>query len=358
MPRGTYTRNGIYWARFKVRGHEYRESLRTRSEAVALKRLKKRKEEVQDQAYYGAAEPVSWQAAVVSWAAAWKRLDIKPKTGARYLTSIGQVRKWLDGKDVQQIDIPLLKEIVRGRAKLQVSNATIRRDMTAISSVLGHCVDEEWLEENPARMMDRSRFKERKAKIILPRMESIDQVLAEGSRFIDMAALSLETGMRQEEVAGLERDRVDRKRMAATLEDTKNGGVREVPLTAKAIAIIDRQPQYLRSPYVFWRGAGERFQNVDSQFYATVKRVAQKAARAGREFKRFRFHDLRHYFAVAYLREGRGGIYDLQQVLGHESVKTTERYLDHLTPEEKWAAIHGVAQNAARDERFGDDNAG
>jgi integrase/recombinase XerD len=110
-----------------------------------------------------------WEAAVVSWASAWARLGIKPRTGARYAQSLVCVRPWLDGKKVHEIDNALLKEIVSARAKHGITNATIRRDMTAISSVLGHCVDEGWIEENPAHMMDRSRFKERKAKIILPR---------------------------------------------------------------------------------------------------------------------------------------------------------------------------------------------
>ena len=47
----------------------------------------------------------------------------------------------------------------------------------------------------------------------------------------------------------------------------------------------------------------------------------------------FRFHDLRHKFAVDYLRRG-GNIYDLQRILGHSSIKTTELYLDHLDPME------------------------
>jgi integrase/recombinase XerD len=205
-------------------------------------------------------------------------------------------------------------------------------------------------------MMDRSRFKERKAKIILPRPDSIAQVFAEGGRLIDMAEMSKETGMRQEEIASLEHDRLDRKRMTATLEDTKGNVVRVVPMTAYAFEIIDRQPRHIKAKWVFWRGNGDRFQNVDSDFYALGHRVARKAAQAGREFKRFRFHDLRHYFAVSYLKNRRGGLYDLQQVLGHQSVKTTEGYLDHLTPEEKWAAIHGVSQNPAQSERFGGEN--
>lgn len=356
--RGLYTRNGIYWARFKVRGQEYRLSLRTRVLAVAERRLKAERQRIEDVAYFGASDPVSWEAAVVSWAGAWGQLGIRASTGKRYVTSLGQVRQTIDGKAVQTIDIPFLKEVVRWRSKLGVSNATIRRDMTAVSSVLGHCVDEGWLEENPARMMDRSRFKERKAKIILPRSDSVEQVFALASRFTDMAEFSDETGMREEEVASLEHDRIDRARMAATLEDTKSGGVREVPLSRKALAIIDRQPRFFRSPFVFWRGEGERFINVSSQFYATTKRVAQNAARAGRDFKRFRFHDLRHLFAVRYLRQRRGSIYDLKEVLGHESVKTTERYLDHLTPEERQWAKHGVAQNADQNHGFAEEKGG
>jgi integrase/recombinase XerD len=318
--------------------------------------LKIERERIEDAAYYGAADPVLWQAAVVSWASAWPRLGIKPRTGARYAQSLACVRKWLDDKKVHEIDNALLKEIVRGRGKHGITNATLRRDLTAVSSVLGHCVDEGWIEENPAHMMDRSRFKERRLPIVLPRADSVAQVFAERSRFIDMAELSLETGMRQEEVAGLEHDRIDRKRMAATLEETKGKVVRQVPLTEKALAIIDRQPRHFKAKWVFWHDNGERYLNVDSSFYALTRRVARKAAQAGRDFRRFRFHDLRHLFAVTYLREQRGTIYALQQNLGHKSIKTTEEYLRHLTPEEQLAAKFGVSQNTAHGERFGGEN--
>jgi integrase/recombinase XerD len=72
-----------------------------------------------------------------------------------------------------------------------------------------------------------------------------------------------------------------------------------------------------------------------------VRRVAHKRAQAKQPFCRFRFHDLRHLFAVDTLRNRRASLYELQQILGHTSVKTTEIYLDHLTPEEKQAAMHG-----------------
>jgi integrase/recombinase XerD len=45
-------------------------------------------------------------------------------------------------------------------------------------------------------------------------------------------------------------------------------------------------------------------------------------------------------------------IYDLSEHLGHTSVKTTEIYLDFLTPAEAKQAKDGMAQNPAQPRRF------
>lgn len=357
MPKGLYTRNGIYWARFKVRGVEYRESLRTRSLAVAERRLKAAREAVEDRVFYGASEAKSWPEAVVAWDGWIKRQGKRPATIKRYLVSLAQLRPWLDDKEVQRIDNELVRQIVRERARQGASNATIRRDLSAMASVLDAAIDEGWITENPAHGYDRRRLKEKRDPVVLPDSESIAAVLAVGSRFVDMAAVARLTGMREEEIASLTHDQIDKARMAISLVHTKGRRAREVPICAEALAIIAKQPQFLTSPYVFWRADGKRFRNVAAQFYATVGRVAQKRAQAGLPFRRFRFHDLRHLFAVEYLREGRGSIYELQQILGHSSIKTTEMYLQYLTPEEKQAAIHGVAQKGAQVQRSGEQNA-
>ncbi|PMP98923.1 tyrosine-type recombinase/integrase [Komagataeibacter saccharivorans] len=52
-------------------------------------------------------------------------------------------------------------------------------------------------------------------------------------------------------------------------------------------------------------------------------------------FRRFGVHDLRHAFAVRWLKAG-GNIYRLSRHLGHSSVKVTEQnYLGFLTVEEQ-----------------------
>src|SRR5215831_5869814 len=63
-------------------------------------------------------------------------------------------------------------------------------------------------------------------------------------------------------------------------------------------------------------------------------RTAAWAKENGIDFRPFRFHDLRHYHAVTWLKDGRS-IYDLQARLGHRSIKTTEDYLRYLTPDEE-----------------------
>jgi integrase/recombinase XerD len=163
--------------------------------------------------------------------------------------------------------------------------------------------------------------------------------------------LARETGMREEEIFGLKRQQLG---MDTITIRGKRGRLRVIPYTRKARRIIERQPAYIGSSYVFWHSDGQRWKSPSSRFGDIRRRVARKAAHG---FTGFRFHDLRHLYAVEYLRAGKGSLYDLQQLLGHESVKTTEIYLDYLTPEQRKAAMHGAAQTRAQKQRFGTDDA-
>jgi len=99
-------------------------------------------------------------------------------------------------------------------------------------------------------------------------------------------------------------------------------------LTVEAAGTITGTPRHPSSPLVFWHGDGEPYRNFASN-YAEQKRKHKIP---------FRFHDLRHKYAIDYLKTG-GKIYTLQKLLGHASIKTTELYLTYLTPEEAKAAI-------------------
>lgn len=59
-------------------------------------------------------------------------------------------------------------------------------------------------------------------------------------------------------------------------------------------------------------------------------------------------HDLRHKFGIDYLRTG-GGIYDLQKILGHSSIQTTEMHVAYVDWEsaEKSARVQRSAIGCA-----------
>lgn len=354
MSKNLYLRAGIYWARFKVRGTEYRVSLRTRAERVAVKRLAALREEIEDQAVYGLAGPVSWPDAVVSWNAAIVG-SLGARTLDRYACSLRQtaVRDALEPLAVQQISTDVLRELVKVRRRAGAKNATIRRDLTAIASVLNHAADEGWIDENPVAALNLRRIApERTVPIVLPQPDSIDRVFATlPSRIRDMFELTRETGLRLEEVASLCHVHVSEAEGTITVVGGKGDKTRVVPLTKKAKEIVGRQPRYIKKPWVFWKDKGERFEHLSSRIGDHVRRAAQKAAREKAEFHAFSHHDFRHLFAVEYLRQRRGSIYDLQGELGHGTITVTERYLAFLTPDQVKAAKSTVAQKAAHKPR-------
>jgi integrase/recombinase XerD len=315
--------------------------------------LKALRDWIEDEAVYGIDGPVSWPEAVVSWNEAVAG-GVGEKTLHRYATSLRQLRAFLDHLDVQAISADVIKDLIKSRRRGGVKNATIRRDLTALASVLNHAADEGWIAENPVDAINRRRIvPEKIIRIVLPQEEAMAAVFPNlPERIRDMCEFTRETGLRLDEVTNLRHAAIDRAERLITVEKGKGSKVRTVPLTAKAEAIVDRQPRFIGKPWAFWQGKGLQITGVSSRIGGYMRRAARKAAQEKREFHSFSHHDFRHLFAVEYLRAGRGSLYDLQAELGHDSISTTERYLAFLTPEQEKAARHGAAQKAAQEQRF------
>lgn len=344
-----YKRGPIFWARFKIAGREYRGSLRTPVKAEAERRLKAWRRQTEDEVLFGIGPPMAWEAVVVAWNREATK-DLSPKTVQRYLVSLGQCAPLLTGLDLRKIDVPRLREVVRMRREAGATTATIRRDLTAISSVIDYAIGEGWLLENPTLTIRHKRMRERRDPIVLPTEADIAAMIeAAPERFGDAIEFARETGMRADEIFGLSYRDIGAGEITIKGKGRK---LRVIPLSPKAKAIIGRQAQQAGSPFVFHHTGGRRWASPSSRFGDIRRAVARKTAREKRAFDGFRFHDLRHLYAVEFLRAGKGSIYDLQQLMGHESVKTTEIYLEYLTPEQKQAARGVVAQNTAQEQRF------
>lgn len=329
-----YRRGKTWWARIQVNGRDHRRSLQTTSRAVADRRFGQFLREAEHFRFHGETRH-KWQDAVVQWSLATAG-DLKATTRKRYLCSLKQLDSILHGLYIDEIDRRTVAKIAKRGG---IKNATRRRDLTAVSVVLRWCSHQGWRDDNPARDWDRGAIKERRDPIALPSAAEIDLVINDcPGNFARLVRLALETGLRQEECGSLEHGQVDLKRRAIELSRTKGNRHRSVPLSNQAIGTYAGTPRHIRSPFVFWHHDGARYGNISSRFAAIVRRVIDRQIKANQQpLQAFRFHDLRHWYAVDYLRSG-GSIYDLQRILGHASIKTTEIYLDFLTPAEETKA--------------------
>lgn len=178
-------------------------------------------------------------------------------------------------------------------------------------------------------------LRERRDPITLPEDDDIEAVLKESTeRFGCLIRAALLTGCRQSGLTTLMWR--DFNAIAETINVTGKGNKRRVlRLSADAAdlfqAISKMGIPNGTSQYIFCDGDGKPFLNASSDF-PHIRRRAMRRPENERLIP-FRFHDLRHAFAVRALRAGMP-IYDLSRYLGHTSVKTTEIYLSSLTIEE------------------------
>jgi len=129
-----------------------------------------------------------------------------------------------------------------------------------------------------------------------------------------LVLLALETAMRQGELLSLVWENVDLAAQTAHLEDTKNGESRTVPLSSRAVAVLEALPP--RSS-----GMDERVFPVTAQAVKLAWKRATK--RAGLED--LHFHDLRHE-ATSRLAEKLPNLIELAAVTGHKDLRMLKRY--------------------------------
>lgn len=143
--------------------------------------------------------------------------------------------------------------------------------------------------------------------------------------------IALNTGMRLNEIVGLQWDCVDLDRKTITVrrqfcektgtikERTKGKRIRRVPINADLHRLLVELKSGRAGEYVVPR----------MDYRHSSRELKKMAERVG--VRPIRFHDLRHSFAAMWMMSG-GKIYELQKVLGHASIAMTERYA-HLAPE-------------------------
>ena len=138
------------------------------------------------------------------------------------------------------------------------------------------------------------------------------------------------TGARKREVLDARWEDIDFEHKSWRIHTTKSGQPRYVPLSAGAIAVLDALPRDGE-----WIFANEDTGKPYASIYASWHTARTRAGLAD-----VRVHDLRHSFASFLVNAGRS-IYEVQRLLGHANIRTTQRYA-HLSKDTLLDATNAV----------------
>jgi integrase len=140
------------------------------------------------------------------------------------------------------------------------------------------------------------------------------------------------TGARKREVLDARWEDFDLGRRAWRIPITKSGRARHVPLSDGALTLLATMPRKSDCEWAF--ANPETGKPYVSIFYAW------NTARKSIGLSDVRMHDLRHSFASLLINSGRT-LYEVQHILGHTQVKTTQRYA-HLSQDTLLAAANSA----------------
>ena len=220
-----------------------------------------------------------------------------------------------------------------GLSGRRCSPSTVNRYLSALSHAFTIAWKEwEWIEDSPMKRV--SKFKEPRGRVRFLSDDERKRLLKACQdtdwRLYIVVVLALSTGMRRGEIMNLSWTDVDLDAGKITLQDTKNGERRGVPLTGLAEELLfafahkgDR-PQDTELLFPGHRRAvrGKPRQPVDL-------RQPWEAALEAAGVEDFRFHDLRHS-AASYLAMNGASLTDIAEVLGHKTLQMVKRY-SHLS---------------------------
>lgn len=204
----------------------------------------------------------------------------------------------------------------------KVLGSSVNRDLNLLSHVFSNAAREwKWLAASPTR--DVRRPAESAPRDRLYSQEEIDRVCAALgidaeqdepvttiTQQVGIAFLfAIETGMRAGEICGLMPEHVNGR--VATLQQTKNGTKRGVPLSTRAVALLDLLPAPKAGGTVF----GVTARSLDALFRKARNRAGVEDAT---------FHDTRHLAITRLARKL--DVLDLARMVGHRDLRQLQVY--------------------------------
>lgn len=231
----------------------------------------------------------------------------------------------------EHIDSSLLSSFFQELAMLGIAERTYARILSSIKSFFLFLEMEELIEQNPTRLMEGPRLPSSLPEVLS--VEEIDMLQAavdlskaQGQRNRAIIEVLYSCGLRVSELTGLLISNLNLDEGFVKVHG-KGSKERLVPISKKAISelflyfddrkLLDVKPG--NEDFVFLNRRGRKLTRV--MIFTIIKRLAESCGMQ----KDISPHTFRHSFAT-HLIEGGADLRVVQEMLGHESILTTEIY--------------------------------
>lgn len=238
-----------------------------------------------------------------------QRLDVLQRHDLAYRTLIG-----LSQQDIASF---------RDKRLQSVKPATVVRELAILSHVLDVAM-RDWgypLAQNVVKMIRRPTINNARSRRLTSSEEQCLLSACEGCRapfFRTLVILAIETGMRRGELLGLKWSDISHNRRVISLDMTKNGTGREIPLSQRAYTALMQLKQNQQVDQ------DRPFDMTISAFDQTWKGVIKRSG-----IKDLKFHDLRHEAVSRFFELGLN-IMEVSTISGHKELSMLKRYT-HLS---------------------------
>ena len=256
--------------------------------------------------------------------------------GSRPKQQKSMTNYWLDSLGDIMISDITSSDIERGIEALpnRLSNATKNRYKAVISVIFSYAVRRYDLTYNPVQNIRSLRENNHRVRYLSDNERKRLYEACRASKWTKLYLLvlmAITTGARKGELMHLKWSNIDLEIQTASVENTKNGHPKMMPLTDELMAELERFIGQ-ESELIF---NSEIKTNKPYEFNKLWKKAIKSA-----NIVDFRFHDLRHTTA-SYLAQNGATLLEIADVLGHKQIEMTKRYA-HLCIEHKSSLINRV----------------
>lgn len=252
-----------------------------------------------------------------------KLRNYSPKTIKAYVGVIKDLYKFSE-KSLEKLSNEDLKKYLYSKQKRNLSSQTIALYANAINFLYTQ------IYELPNYTKIKHPKRTQKLPIVLSRSE-IKKILAtiNNTKHHLIIAMTYGSGLRVSEVVKLKVQDIDLEGLTLMIRQGKGKKDRQTILSPTCIGELEKFMTNKNSDeYIFISERGGKLS------IATAQKVFYKALKKAKIKKPATFHSLRHSFATHLLENGVDIRY-VQELLGHQNIRTTQRYTQVTNPKLK-----------------------